>query len=90
MTEFGTTKSEGNKLVCQSIELKLKHSPEWPVKEGGDAAIYEQEWMIETLTDIMSHVMRKPTFCICKNKGADQLRSYCKADHAAPLFSLHR
>ena len=24
--------------------------------------------------------MRKPTFCICENKGADQLRSYCEAD----------
>ena len=24
--------------------------------------------------------MRKPTFCICENKGADQLRSNCKAD----------
>ena len=25
--------------------------------------------------------MRKPTFCICENKGADQLRSNCEADH---------
>ena len=24
--------------------------------------------------------MRKPTFCICENKGKDQLRSYCEAD----------
>ena len=24
----------------------------------------------------MSHVMRKQAFCICKNKEADQLRSY--------------
>ena len=24
--------------------------------------------------------MRKPAFCICKNKGADQLRSICTAD----------
>ena len=28
----------------------------------------------------MSRVMRKPTFCICENKGADQLCSVCKAD----------
>ena len=26
--------------------------------------------------------MRKPTFCICKNKDADQLRSNRGADHA--------
>ena len=28
----------------------------------------------------MSRVMRKPTFCICENNGADQLRSNCEAD----------
>ena len=28
----------------------------------------------------MCHVMRKPTICICENKGADQLRSNCEAD----------
>ena len=28
----------------------------------------------------MSRVMRKPTFCICKNKDADQLRGNREAD----------
>ena len=28
----------------------------------------------------MSLVMRKPAFCICENKDADQLRGYRKAD----------
>ena len=28
----------------------------------------------------MSRVMRKPAFCICENKAADQLRSNCVAD----------
>ena len=28
----------------------------------------------------MNHTMRKPDFCICKNKGADQLSSNCEAD----------
>ena len=28
----------------------------------------------------MSHVMRKPVFCLCENKDADQLRSNCEAD----------
>ena len=28
----------------------------------------------------MSRAMRKPDFCLCENKGADQLRSYCEAD----------
>ena len=30
--------------------------------------------------DHLSLVMRKPFFCICENKGADQLRSNCAAD----------
>ena len=28
----------------------------------------------------MSHVMRKPTFCIWENKDADQFRGNCEAD----------
>ena len=28
----------------------------------------------------LSRVMRKQTFCICKNKDADQLRGNCEAD----------
>ena len=28
----------------------------------------------------MSCIMRTPAFCICENKGADQLRSACAAD----------
>ena len=28
----------------------------------------------------LSGVMRKPTFCLGENKGADQLRSNCEAD----------
>ena len=28
----------------------------------------------------MSPVMRKPTFCICENKDADQLCGNCEAD----------
>ena len=28
----------------------------------------------------MSHIVRKPNFCLCENKGADQLRSNYEAD----------
>ena len=28
----------------------------------------------------LSRVTRKPDFCLCENKGADQLRSNCTAD----------
>ena len=30
--------------------------------------------------DDMSRVVRKPAFCICENKDADQLRGNCEAD----------
>ena len=36
----------------------------------------------------MSLVVRKPGFCICENKDADQLRSNCAADQRH-LFSLY-
>ena len=35
----------------------------------------------------MSLVMRKPGFCICENKDADQVRGYREADQH--LFSLY-
>ena len=41
----------------------------------------QQKMQTETQTVMqMSRVMRKPTFCICENKDADQLRSYREAD----------
>ena len=35
---------------------------------------------LETLLIYMSLVMRKPAFCICENKEADQVPSNCAAD----------
>ena len=32
------------------------------------------------LYSYLSHIVRKPDFCLCENKGADQLRSNCEAD----------
>ena len=37
----------------------------------------------------LSRVMSKPAFCICENKGADQLRDNRAADQHL-CFSLHR
>ena len=48
------------------------------------------------MSSYMSQVMRKPAFCICKNKDADQLRGNREADqrlcfhltdNAIPLLS---
>ena len=35
----------------------------------------------------MSHVMRKPTICICENKDADQLRGYTAKLISAFVFA---
>ena len=34
-----------------------------------------RNWTKANLQNHLSHTMRKPDFCLCKNKGADQLRS---------------
>ena len=47
---------------------------EWTYKN------YTILFSIDKLEIIMSSYMRKPTFCICKNKDADQLCSNCTAD----------
>ena len=31
-------------------------------------------------TNYKSRIVRKPDFCLCENKGADQLRGNCEAD----------
>ena len=36
--------------------------------------------IITNSVDYMSLVMRKPAFCLCENKDADQLRGNLKAD----------
>ena len=33
-----------------------------------------------SLSNLRSRIMRKPDFCLCENKGADQLRSNWEAD----------
>ena len=40
---------------------------------------YADCWFSDVVAH-MSRVMRKPDFCLCENKGADQLRSNCEAD----------
>ena len=36
-------------------------------------------WKLQNTLE-MSCIMRKPDFCLCENKGADQLRTNCEAD----------
>ena len=47
-----------------------------------DQVAYESNVLISLFSDtnIVSLIVRKPAFCICENKDADQLRSNCAAD----------
>ena len=38
----------------------------------------------------MSRVIRKPDFCICENKDADQLRGYREADQCLCFRNTYR
>ena len=56
--------------------------------------IYQMSMMIDLERYVlygdlnMSHVMRKPAFCICENKGADLLHGNCAADHIDSTMPL--
>ena len=66
-------------LFCLLREISLKNfkiTPEAPKNDRG----LEQMVMMGKSNCHMSRVMRKADFCLCKNKGADQLCSNCTAE----------
>ena len=46
---------------------------------GGKTTLAIRYLYLENLS-LMSRIVRKPDYCLCENKGADQLRSNCEAD----------
>ena len=77
-----------NELIVNTFESLVLHRQEnknTSKRNSGGVVLYN-----------MSLVMRKPDFCICENKDADQLRGYREADqrlcfhhmdNAIPLLS---
>ena len=62
-------------LLCQP-RPRFKNAFIWrEVKEE-----YRRPMVEEEQTYFLSHVMRKPAFCICENKDAEQLRGNREAD----------
>ena len=49
-------------------------------REEGDALLRRRLWCPNDHQDEMSRIVRKPAFCICENKDADQLRGNREAD----------
>ena len=60
-------------FMCRRMGFRIFES-----LAGGDKHLILLDYSI-SLTE-MSCVMRKPTFCICENKDADQLRGNREAD----------
>ena len=69
---LGTIQPVAHSLSIQSVSKPHHHSLTSPVR-------HKQYSFIFFITH-MSHIMRKPAFCQCKNKAADQLRSICTAN----------
>ena len=42
--------------------------------------VYDKNVRKRVVIEQMSHLMRKPAFCICKNKDTDQLCGNCKVE----------
>ena len=66
-------------LVCHKNAFNL----DGPILDGQADLITNSRRKaknIEIVAQRLDRVMRNPTFCICENKGADQLRSNCAAD----------
>ena len=49
-------------------------------KQHHDDAVVWLNFLFSRENRIMSRVVRKQTFCLCENKGADQLRGNREAD----------
>ena len=73
-------------IFVQNIECWYSlEPPRHGVSKENRQSMFKKNSDISTLISLlprryMSRVMRKPTFCICENKDADQLRSNCTAD----------
>ena len=59
----------------READLRLRFRMYAKVRFSHDVAYFKQDVLYR-----LSSVVRKPAFCMCENKGADQLRGYREAD----------
>ena len=62
---------------CDNLDVKFLLMLLWPVSKD---LLHKPKDLFSHNAPHMSRVMRKPDFCLCKNKSADQLCSNCTAD----------
>ena len=74
--------------LVRSLRLAHSHMEFWSIKIFNSHCLpllIQKEYLlvekqIRHIFDDMGLIMRKPAFCICENKGADQLRGNREAD----------
>ena len=66
--------AQGVKIIGKDLEKALAGLPMYVAHDDDEVEYYK------VCSEYLSHVMRKPTFCICENKAADQLRGNREAD----------
>ena len=66
--------------ILKIVNIYEKFTTWNPIKRTEKWIDEENMWHLQLFLLHLSRVMRKPDFCICENKGADQLRSNCAAD----------
>ena len=65
-------------VICYSVALVVSGYPVcYPYAQ---TLLIPSDLMLVLSYQHMSHIMRKPNYRLCKNKGEDQLCSYCTAD----------
>ena len=68
-------------LYCKYYLLSLTDLNGYPHHNFMENLLFSPNSILIWSSEIqMSRVMRKPTFCICENKDADQLRGHREAD----------
>ena len=75
---------EAYEKLSMKLHLPLNHSrsrkPRRHLVTTELGRLAQQKFYAFVCNAYMSLVVRKPAFCICENKDADQLRSNCAAD----------
>ena len=80
---------------CQSCANKMPHRDRNVGQKSFFTDLEKRPWsalfgsLFKTHLEHLSLVMKKPAFCICENKDADQLRGYREADQRLCLRYLH-
>ena len=76
-------------IIANAGPLNWPHHPIKSFSAHKSILPFLKDLNIPAKKNKMSHVMIKPAFCICENKGADQLIQMCSKRAADQRFCFH-